>query len=61
MATRVIKTFIWYLQRLNRHPATCIEVYQTEQRIYRIINQVILVVGFMLMFAAGLWDYSSDE
>lgn len=37
-----------------------IEVYQTGQRIYRIINQVILVGGFILMFAAGLWDYSSD-
>lgn len=37
-----------------------IEVYQKGQNIYRIINQVILAVGFMLMFALGLWDYSSD-
>lgn len=37
-----------------------IEVYETGQRIYRIINQIILVVGFILLFAVGLWDYSSD-
>lgn len=37
-----------------------IEVYETAQRIYRIINQVILAVGFALMFAVALWDYSSD-
>ena len=37
-----------------------IEVYETRQRIYRIMNQIILVAGFILMFAVGLWDYSSD-
>jgi hypothetical protein len=37
-----------------------IEYYEKGQRNYRKMNQIILVVGFMLMFAIGLWDYSSD-
>ena len=37
-----------------------IEVYETGQRNYRIMNQIILVAGFILMIAVGLWDYSSD-
>jgi len=37
-----------------------IEYYEKGQRNYQKMNQIILVVGFMLMFAVGLWDYSSD-
>ncbi len=37
-----------------------IEVYEKGQRNYRIMNQIILVAGFILLFAVGLWDYSSD-
>ncbi len=37
-----------------------IEYHQKAQRNYKIINQIILVVGFILIFAVGYWDYSSD-
>jgi hypothetical protein len=37
-----------------------IDFYEKGQRNYRKMNQIILVVGFVLMFAVGLWDYSSD-
>jgi len=37
-----------------------IEYYKTRQSIYRIINQIIFVIGLTLIVAIGLWDYSSD-
>ncbi len=37
-----------------------IEYYEKGQRHYRIMNQVIFVVGFILMFAFGLWGYPTE-
>jgi hypothetical protein len=36
------------------------EYYNKKLRNFRIINQIILVVGFILMYAVGMWDYSTD-
>jgi hypothetical protein len=41
------------------YPKT-IEFYEKGKLIYRITNQIIFVLGFILMFAVGMWDYSSD-
>ena len=37
-----------------------IEYYEKGQRNYRIMNQVIIVVGLILMFAFGLWGYPTE-
>ena len=36
------------------------ECYKIRVRDYRIINHIILVIGFILIFAVGRWDYSSS-
>ncbi len=37
-----------------------IAYYDIGQRIFRVINQVIFVLGFIILFLIGLWDNSSD-
>lgn len=37
-----------------------IEYYEKGQRNYRVINQAIFVLGFILMFAFGLWGYPDE-
>lgn len=37
-----------------------IEYYEKAQRNYKTINQIIFVLGFILMFAFGLWGYPTE-
>ncbi len=36
-----------------------VEYYRIGQGVYRVVNSIILVLGFILIFAIGYWDASS--
>ena len=47
----------------NEYPRLYIkslDIYKRNQRSFKIVNQLIMVIGILLLFAFGIWDYLSE-
>ena len=47
----------------NEYPRLYIkslDIYKRKQRSFKIVNQLIMVIGILLLFAFGIWDYLSE-
>lgn len=47
----------------NKYPRLYIkplDIYKSKQRSYKIVNQLIMIIGILILIAIGIWDYLSE-